>query len=213
MDTMEALLHPVEVRVVASLIEKQITTPEYYPMTLNSLVAACNQKSNRDPVVNYDEETVARALETLQAKRLSAKIISAGSRAPKFEERLVSHFNLGRRELALLTVLMLRGPQTLGELRDRTERMYQFTDLEEVEHCLQLMMDRQPPFVMKLARQLGMKEARYAHLLAGEVDWQAPAQPAAGAAGGAALADRVAALEEEVRRLRGEVDEFKRLLS
>jgi uncharacterized protein YceH (UPF0502 family) len=206
---MEALLHPVEVRVLGALIEKEITTPEYYPLTLNALVAACNQKSNRDPVMSIDDDSARRALESLQAKRLSATIIAAGSRAPKFEQRLSSSWNLGRREIALLDVLMLRGPQTVGELRDRSERMFSFQDLEEVEHCLESMMQRQPPLVSRLARQVGRKEPRYAQLLAGEPDWDASgveiAVPGIGS-------DRLSALEEEVRKLREELDDLKRQL-
>ncbi len=160
------VLDPVEVRVLGSLLEKESTTPEYYPLTLNALVNACNQKSNRYPVVSYDEETVSHALELLRSKKLSAVIVSGG-RAQKYAQRISELLNLGRRELALLCTLMLRGQQTLGELRDRSDRMYHFDDLAQAELCLQHLMDG--GLAIKLPRQPGQKESRYAHLLSGEV--------------------------------------------
>ena len=130
---MELTLHPVEARVLGSLIEKEITTPEYYPLSLNALVNACNQKSNRDPAVSYDEETVLQALELLRNKGLVTTITGAGSRVPKYSHRFSEKLNLGRREIAILCELMLRGPQTVGELRTRGERLHRFNDLTEVE--------------------------------------------------------------------------------
>src|SRR6266849_8876574 len=130
-------LHPAEIRVLGALLEKDITTPEYYPLTLNALINACNQKSNRDPMVNYDEETVLQALTLLRNKGLALKVTGAGHRVEKYSHRLGESLNLGRRELALLCVLMLRGAQTVGELRGRTERMHDFADLDEVERCLE----------------------------------------------------------------------------
>jgi len=181
--------------VLGSLIEKEITTPEYYPLTLNALVNACNQKSNRDPVANYDEDTVEEALELLRAKGLAVRITGAGTRVPKHAHRFAEKFNFGRRELAILCELMLRGPQTLGELRTRAERMHRFDDLDEVETVLQRLPDR----VAKLPRQPGEKEARYTHLLSGEPrEAIAPAPPAT-------RTDRIGELEAEVARLREEV--------
>jgi len=146
---MEAL-HPTEVRVLGALVEKEITTPEYYPLTLNALVNACNQKSSREPVVNYGEDTVSQALTLLRNKGLSLRITGAGHRVEKYGHTLGEKLNLGRREVALLCVLMLRGPQTVGELRGRTERMHNFEDLEEVERCLEALAARDPdPLVKK----------------------------------------------------------------
>lgn len=165
---MDQILNSVEVRVLGSLIEKEITTPEYYPLTLNALVNACNQISNRDPVVSFDEKTVARALESLREKKLAWMVTGVG-RVPKYEHRFAEAFQLAAQEIAVLCVLMLRGPQTVGEIRGRTGRLYEFKELEEVDLTLQALMAAQSPFVMRLPRQPGTKEARYAHLLAGEV--------------------------------------------
>ena len=155
-------LHPVEVRVLGALVEKDMATPEYYPLTPNALQNACNQKSSREPVVQYDEETVSQALELLKNKGLAIRVSGAGHRVEKFGHRLGEKLNLGRRELALLCVLMLRGPQTVGELRGRTERMHDFTDLEEVETVLDHLAGLPEPLVMKVPR------GRWAHLLSGE---------------------------------------------
>lgn len=160
---MDLSLDADEVRVLGSLLEKEITTPEYYPLSLNALLNACNQKSNRDPVVHFDEDTIERLLSVLRDKGWSLNITGAGSRVPKYGHRLAEKLNLGRRELAVLCELMLRGPQTLGELRTRAERMHPFDDLAEVESVL----DRMPELVTKLPRRLGEKEARYSHLLSG----------------------------------------------
>ena len=201
---MDFTLHPTEVRVLGSLLEKEITTPEYYPMSLNALVAACNQKSNRDPVVQFDEETVEAALQTLRDKGLLLAITGAGSRVPKYGHRISEKLNLGRRELAIMCELMLRGPQTLGELRNRGERMHHFDDLAEVE----AVIERLPELIVKLPRRPGEKEIRYAHLLSGppaagehEVE---PSPPAA------TRSDRIGALEAEVAELRSELNDLKR---
>ena len=198
---MDLLLHPVETRILGSLLEKETTTPEYYPLSLNALVNACNQKSNRDPVVSYDEELVEQALQSLRDKGLLLTISAAGSRVPKYGHRISEKLNLGRRELAILCELMLRGPQTLGELRSRTERMHKFDDLAEVESIL----DRLPELVMKLPRRPGEKEARYAHLLSG--------QPAVEETGDEAAIplrpDRIGTLEAEVAQLRSELEGLK----
>src|ERR1700685_2292171 len=164
-------LHPVEVRVLGALIEKDITTPEYYPLTVNSLQNACNQKSSRDPVVQFDEQTVEQALELLKNKHLVVRISGAGHRVEKFGHRLGETLNLGRRELALLCVLMLRGAQTVGELRGRTERMHDFADMEEVEHQLQVLQPRAEPLVSPVAR------GRWVHLLAGQPEHDDAAEP------------------------------------
>ncbi|HTB18423.1 MAG TPA: YceH family protein [Bryobacteraceae bacterium] len=202
---MDLSLDADEVRVLGSLLEKEITTPEYYPLSLNALLNACNQKSNRDPVVHFDEETVERVLYMLRDKGLALNISGAGSRVPKYGHRLSEKLNLGRRELAVLCELMVRGPQTLGELRTRAERMHPFDDLAEVEGVL----DRMPELVTKLPRRPGEKEARYAHLLSGApvVAALTPEQAADMAA--PARSDRIAELEAEVAQLRRELEDLK----
>ena len=201
---MDLSLDADEVRVLGSLLEKEITTPEYYPLSLNALLNACNQKSNRDPVVHFDEETIERVLYALRDKGLLLNITGAGSRVPKYGHRLSEKLNLGRRELALLCELMLRGPQTLGELRTRAERMHSFDDVAEVESVL----DRMPELVTKLARRPGEKEARYAHLLSGTPE-VAASSPDHAAAAAPSRVDRVGVLEAEVAQLRREIDDLK----
>ena len=210
--TAEIRLNDVEVRVLGALIEKQVTTPEYYPLTLNALVHACNQISNRDPVVAYDDETVTRALEGLREKRLARVVNTADGRVPKYRHVLNEVVELRAAELAVLCVLLLRGPQTVGELRGRTERLYTFSDLSFVEATLQALAERTDgPLVVKLPRQSGQKEARYAHLLAGPVQIEEPAratraEPAM--AGGRAEHERLMQLENEVATLRQELAEL-----
>ena len=205
-------LNAVEVRALGSLLEKDITTPEYYPMTLNALVNACNQKSNRDPAVSYDDETVREALDSLRAKGLTGIITGPGNRVPKFTHRFSERLNLGRREHALLTELMLRGYQTVGELRNRGARMYEFSDLEEVEACLRSMMDRPDgALVTQMPHFAGTKEVRWAHLLSGEPALDAVEPPAADVHGaGVSMAERVAALEAEVSALKTQFQEFRK---
>src|SRR6202041_2949158 len=147
------ILSEIETRVLGSLIEKDITTPDYYPLSLNALVNACNQKNNREPVMTLAEETVRTALAMLQEKRLAGPAGGADSRVTKYEHRLQEGFNFHRHEIALICVLLLRGPQTPGELRTRTERLYAFDDLNAVHSALNLLMNRQPPLVKLLARQ------------------------------------------------------------
>ena len=202
----DILLNDVEVRVLGALLEKEITTPDYYPLSLNALINACNQKSNREPVMELDENAVRDALLSLQEKRVAGPASGADSRVTKYEHRLES-FNFSRRETAVLCVLLLRGPQTPGELRGRTERMYRFEDLEQVQSALHQLMERQPPLAAMLPRQPGTKEARYGHLLAGPVEsWQAaPLSVSSHQNDGEA----VARLEEQVRTLQAEVDELK----
>jgi uncharacterized protein len=202
---MDLTLDPEEIRVLGSLLEKEITTPEYYPLSVNALLNACNQKSNRDPVVHWDEETLERALYTLREKGLLLNITGAGSRVPKYGHRISEKLNLGRRELAILCELMLRGPQTLGELRTRAERMHPFGDLAEVESVL----DHMSGLVTKLPRRPGEKEARYAHLLSGEpVVSAAPPVPAIQAPE-PAHTGRLSTLEAEIAQLRSELEDLK----
>ena len=204
---MNILLNDVEVRVLGSLMEKSMTTPEYYPLSLNALTNACNQKSNRDPVVTFDETTVVRALDSLREKQLA--VLSASSRVPKYAEVFAGTRNLVNREVALIMVLLLRGPQTVGELRGRTERAYKFENLAEAEATLDEL--EESGYITKLPRMAGRKESRYAHLLAGEVQVEEAAprlEPAAIVV--RAENERITALEEEVQRLRQEFDKFKR---
>jgi uncharacterized protein YceH (UPF0502 family) len=209
---MTILLNEIETRVLGSLVEKDVTTPDYYPLSLNALVNACNQKNNRDPVMNLDEEVVRQALNTLQEKRLAGPTSSADSRVTKYEHRLQEAFNFTRGETAILCVLLLRGPQTPGELRGRTERMHRFEDLTEVQSTLQRLMQRDPPLARVLPRQPGTKEARYMHLLAGDVEDVADvarALPPAAVSGNSADGDRIKHLEDEVSGLRKEVADLK----
>ena len=177
---MDLLLSDHEVRVLGALIEKEITTPDYYPLSLNALTNACNQKSNRNPVMALDEGAVREALDSLSRKWLAGPASTAESRVTKFGHRVQEVFNFDRRQTALLCELMLRGPQTLGELRTHAERLYRFDDLETLEATLQKLAEREPPLVKKLPRLPGTKEPRYAHLLAGDnPEWIAVAEPLA----------------------------------
>jgi uncharacterized protein YceH (UPF0502 family) len=166
--SMPLILTPIEARVLGALIEKDITTPDYYPLSLNALVNACNQKNNRDPVMTLDESAVRDALATLQEKRLAGPASGADSRVSKFEHRLQEVFNFDRREVAVVCVLLLRGAQTPGELRGRTDRMYHFEALEDVVSTLDRLAQREPPLACMLPRQPGTKESRYMHLFSGE---------------------------------------------
>ena len=203
---MELNLNPLEVRVLGALIEKEITTPEYYPLSLNALVNACNQKSNRDPVVAWDEDDVDRALESLRARGLALRSTGAGSRVPKHAHRLTEQLNPDRREIAVLCELMLRGPQTVGELRTHTERMHRFDDTGEVEAVLQRLMEREPAaLVVHLPRRAGEKEARFAHLLSGAPSLDGPEATDAPPA----RTDRVGELERKVEDLQREVESLR----
>jgi uncharacterized protein YceH (UPF0502 family) len=206
-------LSDVEARVLGALVEKESTTPEYYPLSLNALVNACNQKSNRDPVMTLDEEAVRQALRSLSEQAL---VRSAGgdSRVPKFEHRLNELYNFHRHEIAVLCVLLLRGPQTPGELRTRAERMYAFEDLEAVHSALHLLMRREPPLVKILPRQPGTKESRYLHLFSGD---SAPTEQVAAEqiaethtpSKNSQDGDRVAQLESEIVELRRELNTLR----
>src|SRR6267142_4984926 len=202
------LLNEVECRVLGSLIEKEITTPEYYPLSLNALVNACNQKSNREPAMSLDDAAVRQALHSLDGQSLVRSISAADSRVTKYEHRLQEAFNFYRHEIAILCVLFLRGPQTPGELRTRAERMHSFDDLGAVQSSLQHMMKREPPLVKILPRQPGTKEARYAHLFSGDVE-VSDARPAFEATAASLNADGIAILEEKVAGLQKEIAELR----
>ena len=215
------LLNEIETRVLGSLVEKDVTTPDYYPLSLNALVNACNQKNNRDPVMTLDEEAVRQALGTLQEKRLAGTSSSADSRVTKYEHRLQEAFNFTRGETAILCVLLLRGQQTPGELRGRTERMHRFEDLTEVQSTLQHLMQRDPPLARVLPRQPGTKESRYKDLLAGDADDDSSVEAAsvtrapspASSQSHSPDADRITLLENLVSDLRKEVADLKQELA
>jgi uncharacterized protein YceH (UPF0502 family) len=201
----ELRLDAVEARVLACLIEKQVTTPEYYPMTLNALTAACNQKSNRDPVMALEETLVVRTLDRLQDRGLIVRTVTAGGRVPKYRHSFTDKVPLGAARVAVLCELMLRGAQTVGELKGRASRMHPFESLDAVEAALTALAGHEPPLVTQLNRQAGRKEPRWAHLLSGapEVAEEAPSEPKPESARVRAQAedDRVAALEARVRAL------------
>lgn len=199
-----------ETRVLGCLLEKEATTPEYYPLSLNAVVTACNQTTNREPVVAFDERTVQEALDGLRGKGLATVLFGAGSRVQKYRHDLPDHYDLDRRERALLCVLLLRGPQTPGELRQRTERMAGFAELAEVEAVLDGLCRGTDPLVRVIAAGLGRKERRFVHLLAGEPSVEAMPAPEPFVSSSAALQGEVAALREEVRGLREELAAFKR---
>ena len=206
---MAIVLTDVEARVLGALVEKDITTPDYYPLSLNALVNACNQKNNRDPVMNLDENQVREALSGLEAMGLAGPASSADSRVTKYEHHLQDVFNFSRGETAVICVLLLRGPQTLGELRGRTERLHRFEDLEAVQAALQHLMRREPPLAVMLPRQPGTKESRYAHLLSGEVPVAALASRGVAVPVDHGQQDRVSRLEEQVATLEREVSDLK----
>jgi uncharacterized protein YceH (UPF0502 family) len=212
---MDILLNEVEARIVGCLIEKEATTPEYYPLTLNALVAACNQKSNRFPVVEYDEKTVTNALEHLRDRNIVYVFYGSTSRVPKYKHILPKLLEIDLHEVAILCVLMLRGFQTIGELRERTQRIYEFESLDEVHQTLEELKKRDEPLIVELPKQPGQKEARYAHLLSGEISPEmmefTPHTPTQ------AKQEQLAKLESEIEELktsfatlRAEFEEFKK---
>ncbi|MDH3314980.1 MAG: YceH family protein [Gammaproteobacteria bacterium] len=219
---MDIHLTPVEARVLGSLMEKAATTPDSYPLSLNAVIAACNQKSNREPIMSLDQTQTLEALDGLMSKRLAREKTTSGSRVTKYVHRLSGTLGLTRefspQELGVLCVLMLRGAQTVGEIRGRTHRLCEFQNLGEVEHTLSgLMSGEDGPYVTKLPRQPGRKEARYAHLLCGDVEPGAQeateATPSAGApSGDLRNRDRIAALERAMEEIRGELKEIKKRL-
>lgn len=194
-------LTETDVRVLGCLVEKQLTTPEYYPLTLNALIAACNQKSNRDPVVSYDETTVMAALDSLRERNLVYVFHGSTSRVVKYKHMLPGVYSLEPAETAVLTVLMLRGPQTVGEVRGRTDRLYEFESLMQVQETLDALARRDERLTVKLERQAGQKDARYAHLLSGNVDVELLAAPRERSPAADALSERVEKLELELQNL------------
>ena len=207
---MDFLLTEVEARVVGSLMEKDATTPDYYPLSLNALVNACNQKNNRDPLMTLPEEPVRQALGSLQERRLAGPVNSADSRVTKYEHRMQEVFNFSRGENAVICVLLLRGAQTPGELRGRTERIHRFEDLDEVQFALQKLMQRDPPLAQVLQRQPGTKESRYVHLFCGLVEpFVMPEPPSAPRVFRPDSSERLDRLEEKVAHLQQEIEEMK----
>jgi uncharacterized protein YceH (UPF0502 family) len=219
---MPTILTDTEVRVLGCLVEKQITTPEYYPLTLNALTLACNQKNNRQPVTSLNEATVMEAVESLREKNLVYIFYGSNSRVPKYKHVMPEILHLSHQKLALMCVLMLRGPQTIGELRERAARLYEFSGLEEAEETLNALITKDKdnePLVARLPRQPGQKEARFAHLLTGELDLEALAEAEVlhAGAGRHGTADRIAQLEHqletlsaELQSLRADFGEFKK---
>jgi len=212
---MQVALTPIEARVLGSLIEKEITTPEYYPLSLNALTNACTQKSNRDPVLHLEEYEVRKALNHLESQSLVRSVSASDSRVTKFEHRLQDVFNFYRPEIPIICELLLRGPQTPGELRTRASRMHAFEDLESVHSALERLAKREPPLVTLLPRQPGTKEARYAHLLG---DSEPTAPPAANSTAASrepllspesSSGDRLESLAEEIAQLRDQIADLK----
>jgi uncharacterized protein YceH (UPF0502 family) len=197
-------LSPAELRVLGSLLEKQRTTPDTYPLTLNALRAACNQATNRDPVVEYDEETIRNALHQLGRRRWTRLASGHGSRAAKYRHLLEEELRVGREEQAVLAVLMLRGPQTPGELLQRTERLYHFGTSEELHATVDRLIERE--LVVRLSRRPGQREERYAHLLGGEAPEEEETAPAAGE-------DRLDRIERDLAELRAQVHELRAMLT
>ena len=209
---MDIILSDIEVRILGCLIEKEITTPDYYPLTLNALTNACNQKSNRHPVVSYEDTTVVRGLDSLREKGLAEKILKADSRVPKYQHTFRQKFNLPNEHVAVLCELMLRGPQTVGEIRNRADRMHNFGGLNEVEEILNRLMEKEPPLVVKLPRQIGRKESRFAHLLSGEPELREEEQTIPEETATIRVRaenERIARLEDEFANLRREFDTLK----
>ena len=205
---MPEILNETEARITGALIEKELTTPEYYPLTLNALVAACNQKTNREPVVSYTEAMVQKTLDDLREKNLAYVFYGSTSRVPKYKHILDKVLELERSEISIVCVLLLRGAQTIGELRERTHRLYEFSGLGEVNETLDNLMRRDEPLVVKLERQPGQKEVRYAHLLSGEIDVAAYVKEVS-SSGKQAESERLENLEREMEKLRGEFDLFR----
>lgn len=201
---MDIQINAVEARVLGALIEKDITTPDYYPLSLNALINACNQKNNRDPVMNLEENSVRDALGSLQEKRLAGPASGADSRVTKYEHRMQEAFNFDRKQIAILCVLLLRGPQTPGELRGRTERMYSFEALEDVQSTLQRLIES--GFAASLPRQPGTKETRYSHLFSGEAQ---EVEEVISTESAKVAPDRFPQMERDIAELRREVSELR----
>ena len=205
---MNVELNEVECRVLGCLIEKENTTPDYYPLTLNALTNACNQKTNREPVVDYSEEWVEQALDSLRDKNLVYVLYGSGSRTAKYKHLAPKYFELELPEIAVLCVLLVRGSQTLGEFNQRTSRIYEFSGLDEVNQTIEGLIRRETPLVVKLPKQPGQKEVRYAHLLSGEIDLEnlvlTPQTPHI-----QAKSERLEKLEEKIESLKKELDGFR----
>lgn len=206
-----AVLDPVELRVLAVLAEKEALTPDNYPMSLNAIVNGCNQLSSRDPVMQLGEDTVLDTLQRLTERKLVNAILQAGARVVKYEHRMRIKWTLEQDKLAVLTILMLRGLQTAGEIRTRTGRLHEFKTVQDVENALQFLIDKYPPLVAKLDRAPGAKESRYGQLLGGEITIVAGSEQSASSSssGGQTQGARVQQLEQEVASLRGELEELK----
>jgi uncharacterized protein YceH (UPF0502 family) len=211
---MSTILTDIEARVRGSLIEKQVTTPEYYPLTINALTLACNQKNNRHPVTSYTENQVQEAVERLREKNLAYVFYGSTSRVPKYKHVMPEVMHLSHPEVALMCVLMLRGAQTLGELRGNAARLHDFSGLEEVEQTLNALISRDEPLVARLPRQPGQKEGRFAHLLSGEINLEALAESERAAAAAPSrrsnLEERIEALSAEVASLKEQFEQFKK---
>ena len=211
---MSTILSEIETRVLGSLIEKQVTTPEYYPLTLNALTLACNQKNNRYPVTSYTENQVSEAVERLREKNLAYVFYGSTSRVPKYKHVVPEVMHLSHPEVALMCVLMLRGAQTIGELRGNAARLHDFSGLEEVEQTLNALITRDEPLVARLPRQPGQKEGRFAHLLSGEINLEALAEVERGAAATPSrrsnLEEKIEAISAEVASLKEQFEQFKK---
>jgi uncharacterized protein YceH (UPF0502 family) len=208
---MPTILSDIEVRILGALVEKQITTPEYYPLTLNALTLACNQKNNRHPVTSYHEDQVAHALETLREKNLTYVFYGSTSRVPKYKHVVPEVLRLSHAEVAVMCVLMLRGAQTPGELRNNGSRLHEFSGLDEIEETLNGLINRDEPFVVRLPRQPGQKEVRFVHLLSGDVDVEAYVEAERTAPTTRRSSnDQIEKLEQKVEALTGEVESLKK---
>jgi len=212
---LDLVLNNMEARVLGALVEKDVTTPDYYPLSLNALVNACNQKNNRDPVMELDEDAVRQSLASLQQKRLAGPAGGADSRVTKYEHRLQEFFNFTRGETAIICVLLLRGPQTPGELRGRSERLFRFEEIGDVLSTLQRLLQREPPLVKALPRQPGTKEARYAHLFCGDVEGETEIviHHSQASAHAADRDERMLRVEGELEALRARVSELEKTLA
>ena len=207
---MLTVLNDIEVRVLGSLVEKQVTTPEYYPLTINALTLACNQKNNRNPVTSYSENLVAQAVESLRERNLAYVFYGSTSRVPKFKHVMSEVLHLSQAQLALMCVLLLRGSQTVGELRERASRLYEFSSLEEVEETLNSLISREPEtLVTRLPRQPGQKETRFAHLLAGEAAAEAAAEEPPPRRTISRETDRLSSIQEDVSALKTQMEELR----
>jgi len=207
---MLTVLNDIEVRVLGSLVEKQVTTPEYYPLTINALTLACNQKNNRNPVTSYSENQVAQAVENLRELNLAYVFYGSTSRVPKYKHVMPEVLHLGPAQLALMCVLLLRGSQTVGELRERASRLYEFSSLEEVEETLNSLISREPETLVKrLPRQPGQKETRFAHMLAGEPPVETAAEEPSPRRTNSRESDRLSSIQEDVAVLKTQMEELR----